>query len=129
MVTIVATIKPVHLNNIRSGIKEYELRKTVPKCGAPFRVLCCESGSGGQIKAEFTVDIVINGTGARNVRCKGTCLDWGQIIDYIGEDPFSEWHISNMIDYCSAEGYRVRNISEFGMKRTPQSWCYVNGDM
>ena len=54
MLTIIATIKPVHLGNIRSGVKTQEMRKTSPK-GVPFRVLCCQSGSGGKILAEFVV--------------------------------------------------------------------------
>lgn len=125
MITIIATIKPEHLSNIRSGMKKYEVRKTVPIKGFPFRVLCCESGSGGDIKAEFTVDTVLSGIGFRNARCAGTCLDWGQLRDYIGDGVFYEWHITNMIDYCSAKDHRVRNVSEFGLKRAPQSWCYV----
>ena len=54
MQTIIMTIKPYHLRNIRMGIKKGELRKSFPKIELPFRVLLCESGSGGQIKAEFT---------------------------------------------------------------------------
>jgi len=125
MKTIIATIKPPHLDNIRSGKKCYELRKTVPNVELPFRVLCCESGSGGKIKAEFTVDSVFSGIGFRNAICAGTCLDWGQLRDYIGDGYFHEWHISNMIDYCSTKGYRVCHISEFGLTRPPQSWQYV----
>ena len=56
MTTIVLTVKPVHLNNIRMGCKLEEVRKTVPKGKLPVRVLCCESGSGGQIKCEFILD-------------------------------------------------------------------------
>ena len=129
MITIIATIKPEHLDNIRSGRKHYEVRKTLPKVELPFRVLCCESGSGGQIKAEFTVDTVISGIGFRNARCGGTCLDWGHLRDYIGDGPFYEWHISQMIDYCSIKGHRVRNISEFGLTRAPQSWQYVKEEL
>lgn len=125
MVTIIATIKPEHLDNIRARRKTYEVRKTIPKVELPFRVLCCESGSGGKIKAEFIVDTAISGMGFRNARYGGTCLDWGQMRDYIGDGPFHEWHITNMIDYCSAKGHRVRNISEFGLTRAPQSWQYV----
>ena len=59
METIIATIQPVHLGNIRSGKKLFEIRKTLPSpltIGHPVLCLCCESGSGGQIKAEFIID-------------------------------------------------------------------------
>lgn len=62
MPTIIMTIKPRHLRNMASGIKRYELRKTVPRRtdGKPCRVLLCVSGGGGDIVAEFTADRFIN---------------------------------------------------------------------
>ena len=125
MITIIASIQRAHLDNIRRGIKSYELRKTVPKRGMPFRVLCCESGSGGQIKCEFVCESVHRGKGWRNVTRKGVCLSEDQIRGYVGENPFYEWKISNLIDYSSADGFYVRNISDYGIMRAPQSWCYV----
>lgn len=41
MLTIIATIKPEHLGNIRSGKKLLEMRKICPK-DVPFRVLCLQ---------------------------------------------------------------------------------------
>ena len=128
MITIIATIKPQHLDNIRSGKKHYELRKTVPNVELPFRVLCCESGSGGKIKCEFICDHVLGGQGWRLIKQDGTCLTTDQIRGYVGDGYFYEWHISDMIDYCSTKGYRVRHISECGLTRPPQSWQYVKED-
>lgn len=132
MKTIIATIKPVHLNNIRRGVKTLEIRKTAPE--PPFRVLCCESGSGGQIKAEFIcpyvfpVDVAKDGNIPehmhRLIQCM--CLTPDAVVAYIGCGKRGyAWEIKNMIDYCSTKGQRVRNISEFGLKRAPQSWQYV----
>ena len=39
MTTIVATVKPQHLANIRSGIKLEEVRKSIPRKSLPIRVL------------------------------------------------------------------------------------------
>ena len=142
MKTIIATIRPEHLRNIRTGKKKFEIRKTAPaplKTGKPVKCLCCESGSGGIIKAEFVIDMVnietIDGLIRKNngkidpwAYIYGTCVQWKFICDYMRNrqlQPIYFWHISNMIDYCSAKGYRMRNISEFGLKRPPQSWQFV----
>ena len=125
MKTIIATIKPVHLGDIRSGKKLYEIRKTCPK-EMPFRVLCCESGSGGKILAEFMV------YSAAKIRpilwpevVREACVPMYMAEEYAKGKEIFFWQIVNMIDYCNAKGYRVRNVSEFGLKRAPQSWCYV----
>ena len=64
----------MYLRKIRLREKTIEVRKTFPnkalttsndwklcerkglRLDTPFRVLCCESGSGGKIVAEFTCD-------------------------------------------------------------------------
>lgn len=142
METIIATIKPQHLGNIRSGKKKWEIRKTLPfplKIKHPVRCLCCESASGGKITAEFIIDSVnvctlesILNDNYGDIRpwdyIGETCVQWKLLCEYMNNRPLQPiyfWHISNMIDYCNTKGYRVRNISEFGLKRPPQSWCYV----
>jgi predicted transcriptional regulator len=133
--TIIATIKPVHLGNIRRGIKRYEIRKTFPvKERAPVRVLLCESGSGGFIKAEFVCDYVVpvqvfeNGS-IQNWEASKlvlSCISYDEMAAYIGSGKVGfAWHITDMIDYCNTKGQRVRHISEYGLKRPPQSWQYV----
>lgn len=152
MKTIIMTIKPCYLNAIRTGKKTVEVRKTAPK--PPFRVLCCESGSGGKIKAEF----ICYETFRFAKHCEyhdelpgSPCeywIDWEEASNWIGEaecDLFCAtqlniaeldryigaknvaygWGISSVIDYCSTKGHRVRNISEYGLKRPPQSWQYL----
>lgn len=126
MITIIATIKPEHLGNIRRGVKLFEMRKTCPK-EVPFRVLCCESGSGGQINAEFICRNIYTDEKVRQAArlVKDSCVTMEEAEEYAKGKPVHFWHISEMIDYCSAKGQRVRNVSEFGLKRAPQSWCYV----
>lgn len=129
MKTIIATIKPIHLGNIRRGTKTIEVRKTYPNCNDVFKVLCCESGSGGQIKAEFMCNTIIDLYPHIIVdykHLKECCLTLDELKKYCGSrNILYGWKIDNMIDYCSTKGYRVRNISEFGLKRAPQSWKYV----
>lgn len=125
MLTIIATIKPEHLRNIRAGLKLYEMRKTCPK-EVPFKVLCCQSGSGGKILTEFVVYEPIKALPqVRPILVSKACIPLSVAEAYAGDGQVWFWDINNMIDYCSTKGYRVRNISEFGLKRAPQSWCYV----
>lgn len=131
MITIIATIKPEHLDNIRSGKKKWEMRKNAPMTyGLDFRVLCCESGSGGQIKAEFICNHVTMGREVPLEQLvKESCVTMDQAKRYAGGKKLCFWHISKMIDYCSTKGHRVRNISEFGLTRAPQSWQYVKEEL
>lgn len=125
MKTIIVTIQPEHLGNIRSGRKLREMRKTCP-AEIPFRALCCQSGSGGKILAEFIVDSpmqVIPREWPELVA--DACVSLKAAEEYADQKPVWFWDVTNMIDYCSEKGYRVRNVTEFGLKRAPQSWCYV----
>ena len=126
MKTIIATIKPEHLSNIRSGRKLHEMRKTCPG-EVPFRVLCCQSGSGGKILAEFIVDrpMQVSLYDGWPELIYSACISVKAAEEYAAGKPVWFWDVNNMIDYCSTKGYRVRNISEFGLKQAPQSWCYV----
>lgn len=134
MQTIIATIKPEHLRNIMCGFKSYEIRKTAPQLKPPFRVLCCESGSGGQIKAEFICTDVkkiyvseyglIDGYG--DLFFERACISRRALAEYIGfAKAGCAWQISFMVNYCNTKGKRVRNVSDYGLTRAPQSWQYV----
>lgn len=125
MLTVIATIKPQHLGNIRAGLKLYEMRKTCPK-EVPFRVLCCQSQSGGKILAEFVVKAPEKGQpSVLHEKVFNACVFMHEAKEYANGKEIWFWDVTNVIDYCSTKGYRVRNISEFGLKRAPQSWCYV----
>lgn len=125
MRTIVATIKEEHLTNIRSGKKLYEMRKTCPK-ETPFRVLCCQSKSGGQILAEFVVQEPIRALPRIwPALVRKACIPMSVADAYAGDGQVWFWDVNDMIDYCTTPGHRPRNISEYGLTRPPQSWCYV----
>lgn len=126
MKTIIATIKPNYLHDIRTGKKIYEIRKTCPK-ELPFKVLCCESGSHGQIKAEFEVHNPIKSAPCeRTDLIQMSCVRMEEANDYSNGKELYFWDINNLVDYCSTKGYRVKNINEFGLKRAPQSWQYID---
>lgn len=60
MKAVIASIKPRHTASIKSGKKELEIRKTVPKIPTPFKVFVYEtkdSGKGtGAVVCEFVCD-------------------------------------------------------------------------
>ena len=121
--TVMITIRARHLRNMRKGVKPYELRKSRPSRPGPFRVVCCVSGKSGAVEAEFI--------------CRGTpemaCSDekiaalgrisMDEVRGYRGEGMLYGWRVEDFADYV-AEG-RVKHCTDYGVKRPPQSWCYV----
>lgn len=49
------------------------------------------------------------------------CLSYDYLHKYVGSGGrFYGWHISDLVIYDEP-----KRLSEFGLKRPPQSWCYV----
>lgn len=60
---------------------------------------------------------------------EGSCIDKADLFEYLGWEkgkpraecaPFYRWHISDLEVYDTP-----KELNEFGLKRPPQSWCYV----
>lgn len=128
METVVATIKPGYAGLIRSRKKHWEMRKTFPQCGVPFKVLVCESGSGGRITCEFIVDQYRKTPVAplpNDWVYSEVCVRKSEAYEYAAGKDIYLWHISDVVDYCSTKGRRVLHVSDFGLPRAPQSWVYA----
>lgn len=128
MPTIIMTIKPRHLRNMASGIKRYELRKTVPRRtgGKPCRVLLCVSGGGGDIVAEFTADRFIDLTEADPVElARLACITAAEADGYRrkGRGRLYGWGVRDFRMF-PVKG-RPLHINDIGLDRPPQSWQYV----
>lgn len=128
MPTIIMTIKRRHLRNMESGIKRYELRKTVPRlaAGQSCRVLLCESGGGGDIVAEFTADRFVNLTGADPVElARLACITAAEAEGYRkkGRGKLYGWGVKDFRKYPVRD--RPLHINDIGIDRPPQSWQYV----
>lgn len=128
MPTILMTIKPRHLRNMESGMKRYELRKTVPKRvdGKPVRVLLCVSGGGGDIVAEFTADRFVNLTEADPLElARLACITAAEADGYRrkGRGKLYGWGVKDFRKYPVKD--RPLHINDIGMNRPPQSWQYV----
>lgn len=127
MKTVMISIKPRHLKDMREGRKLYELRKTRPNLTPPFRVLCCESGTGGEVRAAFTCDACPDMTWkAPTVTAALACIKPEEVRKYRGDGKLYGWRVKDFEDWA-AEG-RTRHAIDFGLTRPPQSWCYVEGD-
>ncbi len=139
---VLISINPEWCEMIVHGIKNVEVRKTRPKIETPFKcyIYCTlpkRSGEiylagnrnpvqgNGKVIGEFICNGITNLKAdsatqvAYNAR-HNTCLTVEQIMQYANGGKLYCWRISNLKDYD-----KPRAISEFGVKRAPQSWCYV----
>ena len=143
---VLISIQPEWCELIASGIKTIEVRKTMPKLKTPFKVyIYCtlprKSGDSflvggkhpvqgnGKVIGEFVCDRIVD------VDCdsvapfdkdsgsyidKQICIDREQFLEYTRFRCCFGWHISDLIIYD-----KPKDLSDFGMKRPPQSFCYV----
>lgn len=140
MDTILMAVRPEWVWWIVCGIKTMEVRKNRPR-EVPFRVLiyCNKWGNtvyldgkrlNGTVCAEAVVTDVFRFTsfvkdglyryGVPYDMMKQTMVSQDQLTSYAhGRDIFL-WRMENMkiID---------GKVENFGLKRVPQSWCYVQG--
>lgn len=56
MKAIMISIRPEWVEKIIKGDKTIEIRKTMPKCELPCKVYIYETGGGGKVVAEFTLN-------------------------------------------------------------------------
>ena len=155
MKTVLLPVHPNWLELILSGKKTVEVRKTKPNETAPFRViLYCTKGGGvlyrskydwtirltkdnretslshhdilnAKVVAEFVCDSVTEHNANNQIQAyyngtQETCLSPAEIVLYAKGKRIYYWHISDLKIYD-----KPKELSEFGLKRAPQSWCYV----
>ena len=61
------------------------------------------------------------GSSRENEILAATCLTQDEMFDYIGAGNYGYgWHISDLKIYGNP-----KELSEFGLARPPQSWCYI----
>ena len=126
MRSVLMTIKKEYLDLILSGKKKWELRKSYPKTeGVPIRVYLCESGSHGQIKAEFTCNWISVIEEPNCNHATQACLEVNEIRKYLNGHYGYLWNISKLIDYSKCDPPCIKMIADFGVQRPPQSWMYV----
>ena len=91
---------------------------------------------GGKVIGEFVCDdiryadafnFIVKEDGDKAL--EGSCIDRADLFEYLGWEkgmpraecaPFYRWRISDLEVYDT-----TKELSEFNLKRPPQSWCYV----
>lgn len=143
MQEIMVSIRPRHCANIASREKTIEARKTRPQCGMPFRCYIYETrgrtevpwadGDGhfifegrGQVIGEFVCNEIklwqmVYDNFDKELQ-SATCLTPKEFFDYTRHGAAYLWHISDLVIYDEP-----KELSDFGLKWAPQSWCYVKG--
>ena len=138
--SILLSVRPRYCELIASGKKKVELRKNEPKIKTPFKcyIYCTKGGSDakkkgqhlfcGRVIGEFVCNaifpIAFEYLGAQEIpeiEVPLFCLTDKQVISYLGNGKVGfGWSISDLVIYDDP-----KRLGEFGLKRPPQSWCYV----
>ena len=138
---VLISIRPEWCDLIKNGIKTLELRKSRPKLELPFKVyIYCTIGcsfliggkhplsGNGKIIGEFVCDEIEelkrNTVFNAPALYSQSCLTRDEYFAYIGNKIAYIWHISDLVVYD-----KPKELSDFNLKRPPQSWCYVEEEI
>ena len=138
---IMVSIKPKWCNLIRVHHKQDEIRRSKPPMeNMPAKVYVYQTENGGVI-GEFTLSRVvcmqayIDNCGVKHLTNTfgiRSCVPDEELFNYIynnkkqkldSDSPYPEawaWHIDEWREYP-----KPIPLKEFGLKRPPQSWCYI----
>ena len=135
---VMLSIRPKWVEKIASGEKIVEVRKTRPKLKTPIKCYIYQTGKNllkavfgsdfnksGFVIGEFVCD-EISGYDSDDILyftrlCDTSCASKVELLGYKKDsDYLFGWHISDLKIYDEP-----KELSEFGLKRPPQSWCYV----
>lgn len=133
MKSVLISIKPKWCELIVNGKKTIEVRKSSPKIDTPFKCYIYCTLPRKKVIGEFVCDkIKFFGNVAtdkwkylcgstheelKHLVTENACLTEDEMIAYGGQ---YGWHISELVIYDSP-----KELSDFNLKRPPQSWCYV----
>lgn len=142
---VIISIQPHWCELIAEGKKLVEVRKTFPSAYAkPFPtapsgfdkfksfIYCTQKGksylSQGKVIGEFTCSGIEtygyneNGYGLKDEKklLELSCLTAEELYHYLQGKKAYGWGVSDLVMYD-----KPRELSEFGLERPPQSWCYV----
>lgn len=137
------SIKPGYCEYIAAGLKRDEIRKTAPK-EVPFKgyIYCTLDGGmkGDRIRAFGCDTIVTCGKVIGEFVCNSVTdivPDWNGFYTFTKGDEetscltmnklhnYLQNHIGKDIEMSDVVIYdKPKELSEFGLKRAPQSWCH-----
>lgn len=135
---VLMSLNPKWIELILQGIKKREVRKRAPLQRTPFKVyLYCTKGEeawmagvkgkrdsyqmNGMVCGEATCVSITEYSRPFGNNVYGTCLTAKELYEYAGNvDKLCFMVLENPITYD-----KPKELSEFGLKRAPQSWQYV----
>ena len=146
MDAVMISLRPEWCEKAEDGSKPVEVRKSKPKLPTPFKVyIYCTIGphfwrvrkpndafypkgwpcpGNGSVIGEFTCDWIkpyMMTPGALRHLSRISCVPVAELVEYgRGRNILHGWHISDLVIYS-----KPRLLSDFGLTRPPQSWCYV----
>lgn len=123
MYSVILSVKPYWSRKILSGEKTAEIRKSIPRqhCGCPFRVFLYETKAGrGAVVGECVCYCADQVNDYNNVT-GFSLLTAPELAGYAKGRKLYAWFLAKVIRYQVP-----KPISDFGLKRAPQSWCYCN---
>lgn len=124
MIDILLSIQPHWCKEILSLRKPVELRKTCPRPSTPFRVYLYETKAGRGMVVGECVCWMVEKAAQRaysQVMIEGSELSSDEIAAYGKGHTVCGWYLAKVKEY-----ERPRPLSDFGLQRAPQSWCYVD---
>lgn len=137
---VLISIQPKWCEKIEKTEKTLEIRKSAPKLRPPFKCYIYRTQSpkreSGRVIGAFTCDKIQKINGAERIRSeirRQSCIEPGEVHQYLGEGSGYGWHISGLVIYKEPkklselvglkilkDGYKLSAI-----ERPPQSWRYV----
>ena len=148
MRSVLISVRPKWCYKIAEGKKTIEARKTKPKLETPYKCYiyctkdeplyqsgdkfwCGEELGNGKIIGEFICDKLVWVISHPSIfaghallhfaAIESACLTQEEAEMYSGGKDVYGWHISDLVIYDSP-----KTLRELGLKKAPQSWCYVN---
>ena len=123
MKSVLISIHPKWCELIASGKKTIEVRKTAPKLPTPFKcyIYCTKPKMiTKKVIGEFVCDLIGFHPGTD---VPSSCVPIEELKKYANGKMLARWHISDVKIYD-----QPRELRDFGKKRPPQSWCYVDAE-
>lgn len=122
MVDILLILRPRWSRKVLAGEKTIELRKSAPHGASVFHVYVYETKANhgrGAVVGECICYLAQKIERFYEV-AEGSCVPVPDIITYAKGKALYGWYLAKVITY-----EQPRTLSDFGMVRAPQSWCYV----
>ncbi len=123
MIDVLASIQPHWCREILALHKPVELRKSRPRIEEVFRLYLYETKAGRGMVVGECICWMVEKAGRRSyspAMVEGSCLSIDQINAYAKNKPVYGWYLGKIAEYKTP-----RPLSDFGLQRAPQSWCYI----